>query len=416
MRRQIDRIDAIDMRVKTYMHCCDPPSSTEGDTASLSSTEGDTASLSSTEGDATARHRVDVVAGSRQTVRITAFRYAQLNWRARHNPIVPAFTKSTAESRWWSQHILRDRPSVILAHYGTTAVDLAPLARHHRVPIVAHFNGFDASKMMARRRYCRLLAESMDVIDRYVVVADYMRDNLLSLGIAPDKIVRIPYGVPSVDPVDRSGRIGPCQFIAVGRLVAKKRPDLTITAMAMMVDRLVAAGTCRANLPRLTIVGDGPLRLRCKRLIVKHRIDDLVEMTGQLPPDQTQRQMAAADVFVQHSVTAANGDREGWPVAIAEAAAWGLPIVATRHASIPEQIGREPAAGGLMCDEGDAVTMADHMHTMATDLAERKRMGRNSVRNMAAIDIDHQVQSLQNVLIEAAGGRSLVAAERAAAA
>ena len=53
--------------------------------------------------------------------------------------------------------------------------------------------------------------------------------------------------------------------------------------------------------------------------------------------------MAAADLLVAPSKVAPSGDKEGTPTVILEAMASGLPVLATRHAGIPEMVedGRE---------------------------------------------------------------------------
>ena len=56
--------------------------------------------------------------------------------------------------------------------------------------------------------------------------------------------------------------------------------------------------------------------------------------------------MQHARAFVQHSVTAADGDSEGTPVSILEAGAAGLPVVSTRHAGIPEGVVKGSSRAG----------------------------------------------------------------------
>ena len=84
--------------------------------------------------------------------------------------------------------------------------------------------------------------------------------------------------------------------------------------------------------------------------------------------------MARARVFVQHSVVAEDGDHEGLPLAILEAGAHGLPVVATRHAGIPDAVREE--TDGFLVDEGDVQAMAVAMYRLAQDAALAARMGR----------------------------------------
>jgi glycosyltransferase involved in cell wall biosynthesis len=76
-----------------------------------------------------------------------------------------------------------------------------------------------------------------------------------------------------------------------------------------------------------------------------------------------QAQMAEALAFVQHSVTAPNGDMEGTPVAVLEAGAAGLPVIATRHAGIPDVV--IEGETGLLVDEHDVEGMAAMMIRLA---------------------------------------------------
>jgi glycosyltransferase involved in cell wall biosynthesis len=84
--------------------------------------------------------------------------------------------------------------------------------------------------------------------------------------------------------------------------------------------------------------------------------------------------MRQARVFVQHSVVAADGNREGTPVAIIEAGASGLPVVATRHAGIPDVV--VEGSTGFLVDERDVEGMARHMIRLAQDAELAGRLGR----------------------------------------
>ncbi len=73
--------------------------------------------------------------------------------------------------------------------------------------------------------------------------------------------------------------------------------------------------------------------------------------------------MMQAHIMVQHSVETASGDMEGLPVSLTEAAAMGLPIVATRHSGIPEIV--VDGVNGFLVEEHDIEGMATRMVALA---------------------------------------------------
>ena len=73
--------------------------------------------------------------------------------------------------------------------------------------------------------------------------------------------------------------------------------------------------------------------------------------------------LASAHVFLLPSVTAADGDVEGVPVALMEAMAAGLVAVSTYHSGIPELI--ENRKTGFLAPEKDVQTLAAHLISIA---------------------------------------------------
>ncbi|TWT88688.1 GDP-mannose-dependent alpha-(1-6)-phosphatidylinositol monomannoside mannosyltransferase [Pseudobythopirellula maris] len=315
-------------------------------------------------------------------------------WRNRRSG---GFRGSPREVTKWAELVERDRPRVALCHYGTWAVRMAPLLTSLGVPVVAHFNGFDLSSAVRGRVYSESLARSAPRWAGCVVVADYMRDWLVGHGCDPARIHKIPYGVP-LDEMPCADRVGeqPCRFLMVGRLTPKKRPDLSIRALARCRESGADA--------RLDVVGDGPMLEECQGLAEELGVSDRVEFLGARPFSEVKERIASAGAFVQHSVTADDGDKEGWPVAIAEAAGAGLPIVSTRHASIPEQV--DDGVTGLLCDELDWRAMGDHLARLAADPELRQSMGRAGREKISRFDTPGQVQLLEDVLLQAANTAS----------
>lgn len=298
---------------------------------------------------------------------------------------------TAAEADWFVKRMEVEKPDVILAHYGPTALKMLPLAARLGIPVVAHFNGQDLSGAVRAWNYRWRLRRALPRLAGCVVVAEYMSQWLLANGAPAASVRKIPYGIPTDDYHPSEGLTADlCRFLVVGRLTEKKRPDLAIRAFARCIESGAPA--------QLVMIGDGTLRAECEQLTADLGISDRVEFLGFQPSDRVRQEMMQASAFVQHSVTSTSGDKEGWPVAIAEAAASGLPIIATQHASIPEQV--EHGVGGLLCDEGDWQTMADHMIQLAKSPSLRQKMGHAARRHIAQYDCDKQIAALEDFLLE----------------
>lgn len=302
------------------------------------------------------------------------------------------FDGSPGELQWFSKLWVEQKPDVILCHYGTIAAHLVPQLSSWGKPIVVHFNGNDLSGNLSNWYYRWRLKVAIPHCAGFVVVADYMRDWLIENGAPEDRIVKIPYGIPLAEfsiAQDRSNRSDNiCRFLAVGRFVEKKRPDLTIRAFAQCA--------CECSNIELWLIGDGPMLEECKKLAIELGIANKVCFLGARPSSFVREQLNEADVFVQHSITSEVGDKEGWPVAIAEAAASRLPVISTTHASIPEQI--ENGNGGLLVPELDWQSMGKHMLELATNTNKRRAMGNAAFERISAFDIRKQIGLLEDFL------------------
>src|SRR6185437_9215841 len=106
----------------------------------------------------------------------------------------------------------------------------------------------------------------------------------------------------------------------------------------------------------LDIVGDGPLRPSLESLIAELGMGNAVRIIGARSRDEVARAMGAAHLFAAPSVTARDGDMEGIPVALMEAMASGVPVVATAHSGIPELV--EDGVSGLLVPERDTDALA----------------------------------------------------------
>jgi glycosyltransferase involved in cell wall biosynthesis len=108
-------------------------------------------------------------------------------------------------------------------------------------------------------------------------------------------------------------------------------------------------------------------------------------------------------VFVQHSVVASTGDREGTPVAVLEAGAAGLPVVATRHEGIADVV--VDGETGLLVEEGDVDGMGDALVELLTDPERARRIGRAARERVELLfSLESTTERLCSILEQACAG------------
>ena len=260
----------------------------------------------------------------------------------------------------------------VLAEYGGCGVWSAEACRQAGIPLIVHFHGHDVSDNSILKMFEDTYPQMFQTADALIAVSQAMREKLISLGASPDKIHYNPYGVDCEKFFGAQPETSPPLFIAVGRFTAKKAPQNTLTAFAEVARSRPEA--------KLVMIGDGPLLNESKELAQKLSIDKAVSFLGGQPHEVIEQEMRRARCFVQHSVVAPSGDSEGTPVAIIEAGATGLPVIATRHAGIPDVV--VEGETGFLVDEGDVQGMAKYMLQLADDAELAGRMGTTAQKHI----------------------------------
>ena len=193
------------------------------------------------------------------------------------------------------------------------------------------FSGVENPLSMPRYRVGRLLAASFEkrlfaALSRHagliIAAADHQAIGEMvsrSKGVlSGSQVVQFPTRVDtSVFRVVRDSRRerGPL-FVSCGRLNRVKGWDLVLEAFCLVKDRLPDA--------RLCFVGDGEDRAELTGRVARAGLVESVTITGFLPAATVAGILNGADVFLLGS------HREGWPIALLEALACGLPVVSTR--------------------------------------------------------------------------------------
>jgi len=260
----------------------------------------------------------------------------------------------------------RARPHAVLAEFGHAGVQVLDACRRLGLPLIVCFYGFDVYARPMLERYGVRYPELFDQAAALIVVSESMRRDLIALGAPAAKTHYVASGVDLDGFRTGAPDEAPPTFLAVGRFVEKKGPHLTIAAFASVRQRHPEV--------RLRMIGDGRLRAICEDLARGLGLDAAIDFLGTQSHDALSQEMRAARAFVQHSVVASDGNSEGMPISILEASATGLPIVATRHAGIPEAV--VDGETGLLVDERDVSGMAAHMERLVGDPAFAAALGR----------------------------------------
>lgn len=286
-----------------------------------------------------------------------------------------------------TRRLLRtNRIQVVLAEYGPMAASLVEICKAEGIPLVAHFHGYDAHVHEVAKAW-GMYAELFEGAAAIIAVSRHMERTLVAMGAPADKVHYLPYGIDVSAFTPSRPDIIPPHLLAVGRFVAKKAPLVTLAAFCEVLKQHPAA--------ELTMIGDGPQREACQQLIAAWGMQDRVHLPGVATPAEVKAQMQRSAAFVQHSTVAANGDSEGTPLAVLEAMACGLPIVATRHAGIADVV--MDGQQGLLCDELDLAGMARNMATILNDPVMASAMGSAARKK---VEMDHQVGSQVEKLVD----------------
>ena len=203
---------------------------------------------------------------------------------------------------------------------------------------------------------------------------------LARLADPPERVELVYHGLdlprfpppPAARPA-RDGRRAddPVRLVTIGRAVEKKGFDDLLAALALLPPALHW---------RLIHIGSGDLLKALRRQADALGIGGRIEWLGAQTQTRVVECLRDADLFVLPSKPAANGDRDGLPNVVMEAASQALPIVATDFAGIPEFV-RDGVEGWLTAP-GDAAALAARIAQLAAAPAARPRLGAAAYRRL----------------------------------
>lgn len=277
--------------------------------------------------------------------------------------------------------VFRERPDVVHTHTakaGTlgriaAAAFNATRPRRRRCLVVHTFHGhvldgyFSPGATALVREVERLLAR---VTDRIVTISAAQRNDIVDrfhVGHEATTVV-IPLGL-DLDALFASGRSPAARrefgfderaivFGYVGRLVPIKALPTLIDAFARVRDAVPNA--------HLFLAGDGPERPRLEALVANRNLAGSVRLLGW--------RADLANLYSAMDVCVLSSRNEGTPVAVIEAMAAGIPVVATRVGGVADVIGNDET--GLLVPAASVDELAAAMIRLAGDPSLRAVLGR----------------------------------------
>ncbi len=295
--------------------------------------------------------------------------------------------------------------TAVLAEFGDAGAAIAPVAELAGIPLIVHFHGHDAHRSSLLTPELRLQYRNMFRSAAAVLgVSRTMLQALQELGCPPEKLIYNPYG-----PRDKFLQLTPDYrptVLSVGRFTDIKANYLVLMAFQQALQQVPHA--------RLVMAGNGELLETCKTLAAVWGLQHSVDFIGPVEHSQVHQHFQQACCFAQHSVCPSYGDAEGTPNTILEASAAALPVVATRHAGIPDVV--IDGVTGLLVNERDVHGMANAMIRVLSDKALARSLGeagRNRVRThfSSAAHIDRLNRAIQISRNCDAAGIAALAAE-----
>ena len=124
---------------------------------------------------------------------------------------------------------------------------------------------------------------------------------------------------------------------------------------------------------RYDVIGDGPLRADLEALAATLGIADRLHFHHAATSDAVRRAMDDADLFVLPSITASNGDEEGTPTVLLEAAYHRLPVLATDTPAFPRWW--RDGESGMLVAEGDDDALAEGLRVLVRSRERWPAMG-----------------------------------------
>ncbi|MDQ2918431.1 MAG: glycosyltransferase [Verrucomicrobiota bacterium] len=302
-------------------------------------------------------------------------------------------------SRGETHHLLRvletKRADLLHIYFGHIAVHLLPLIQQWKKPTVVSFHGADVIVELEKPAYRAATMRILEETRLILVRSDSLKQALVRLGAAKEKIRLQRTGVPLNDFEFRPRQWpddGAWRFLQACRLIEKKGLPTSLRAFAAFVRQYPQA--------HFTIAGDGPLLDELRQLANELQVAERVNFPGFVSQPQLRDLYYRSHIFLHASETGVDGNQEGVPNSMLEAMSTGLPVFATNHGGIPEAI--EDGVSGFLVNEGDVDGLTNAIFDATKNPPQLSEIARHGAEAVAQkFEQQAQIRNLEEFYFEA---------------
>ena len=220
------------------------------------------------------------------------------------------------------------QPDIVHVHNAVSHTLGWRLAANRNTPIVATLHGISpVLEDHPERDLEAVLRIILKMLSAYVAVSSHTREEAISLGASPERVVVIPNAIdceeftplPQAEARHRLGLPDGPSVLYCGQLIPRKNVGMLLDAFHILLPEFPNT--------HLAIVGDGPDKARLESKAGETGISDRVMFAGIRSHDELKWWYNACDMIVLPSTA------EGLPIVMLEAMACGKPMLATAPAS-----------------------------------------------------------------------------------
>ncbi len=306
-----------------------------------------------------------------------------------------------AHRSWLLKWILQSRKARLAhIHFLWNAVWFFKYWKSPSIPVIATAHGSDVNIAFEDRQYQTQIRRILEKTDKVICVSRFIKERLVTLGCPAEKLIVNPLGVPlrkvNKALANREPRhSGKIRLVCVAALREEKGHKYLLAAVKKVQEAFPGF--------QLDLIGGGPLKNEISQLIKTSHLENCVRLRGLQREEEVFRIMAESDICLQHSIRHINPGvlhrEEGLPLSLVEAAALGLPLVATRVGGIPE-ICRH-GSNGLLSEEKDIEAMAGNILELIRNVDMRREFGSRGRRLVQAeFDESSTMATLEEVYVD----------------